>query len=86
MPREVGGFTFECDLRDAISREVCFTGRYEPLETLLVQSTLRPGMTFVDVGANWGYFTLVASHLVGSSGLVVSLEPDPRLFQFFKKT
>jgi len=37
-------------------------------------------MTFVDVGANWGYFTLVAAHLVGVGGRVLSLEPDPRLY------
>ena len=80
MLAEMGGFTFKCDLRDAISREVCFTGRYEPQETALVQSILGPGMTFVDVGANWGYFTLLAAHLVGKGGRVVSLEPDPRLF------
>jgi len=80
LPERLGGASFRCNLRDAIAREVCFTGLYEPQETALVQAFLRPGMTFVDVGANWGYFTLLAAHLVGSSGRVVSLEPDPRLF------
>jgi FkbM family methyltransferase len=32
------------------------------------------------VGANWGYYTLLASHLVGKLGQVISFEPDPRLF------
>jgi FkbM family methyltransferase len=32
----------------------------------------------VDVGANWGYFTLVAAYLVGTRGRVVSIEADPR--------
>jgi FkbM family methyltransferase len=86
LPAEMGGFTFKCDLRDTISREVCFTGRYEPQETALVQSILRPGMTFVDVGANWGYFTLLAAHLVGKAGRVVSLEPDPRLFPILQES
>jgi FkbM family methyltransferase len=80
MPAELGGQTFRCDLHDSIAREVCFTGRYEPQETALVRAILRPGMSFVDVGANWGYFTLLAAHLVGAAGQVVSLEPDPRLF------
>ena len=75
-----GSFAFECDLRDSISREVCFTGCYEPQETLLVREILKPGMTFVDVGANWGYFTLLAAHLVGPQGTVVAIEPDPRMF------
>jgi FkbM family methyltransferase len=79
-PNALGAWSFRCDLRDSIAREVCFTGRYEPQETALVQTILKPGMTFVDVGANWGYFTLLAAHQVGTSGKVVSLEPDPRLF------
>lgn len=80
LPRELGGASYLCDLRDAIAREVCFTGVYGPQETAIVRSLLRPGSTFVDVGANWGYFTLMASHLVGREGRVVGLEPDPRLF------
>ena len=85
MPEEMGGYLFSCDLRDTISREVCFTGRYEPQETALVRSILRPGMSFVDVGANWGYFTLLAASLVGSNGRVLSLEPDPRLFSILQE-
>ena len=85
MPEEMGGYAFHCDLRDAISREVCFTGFYEPQETALVRSILRPGMSFVDVGANWGYYTLLAASLVGSEGRVLSLEPDPRLFPLLQE-
>jgi FkbM family methyltransferase len=59
-------------------REVCFTGRYEPQETAVLRHLLRPGMTVVDVGANWGYFTLIGAHLVGSTGRVLSVETDPR--------
>jgi FkbM family methyltransferase len=79
LPGDLGGFRFICDLHDTISREVCFTGRYEPQETQLVQRLLGPGMVVVDVGANWGYFTLVCAHLVGSTGRVIALEPHPRL-------
>ena len=71
---------FDCDLNDSIRREVCFTGLYEPLETSLVKQILGPGKTFVDVGANWGYFTLIASVLVGEQGSVIALEPEPGLF------
>jgi FkbM family methyltransferase len=79
-PRHLGGCAFCCDLRDSIAREVCFTGRYEPQETALLLRLLGPGATFVDVGANWGYFSLLGASLVGPGGRVVSLEPDPRLF------
>jgi FkbM family methyltransferase len=80
MPRELGAGTYLCDLRDDIAREVCFTGLYGPQETALVRALLAPGDTFVDVGANWGYFTLLAASLVGEGGRVLALEPDPRLF------
>src|SRR5438309_1583848 len=78
LPPELGGLLFQCDLRDDMMREVCLTGRYEPQETTLLQHILRPGMTFVDVGTNWGYFTLAGAHLVGAGGRVVGVEADPR--------
>jgi FkbM family methyltransferase len=79
MRLDWGGW-FICDLKDIICREVCFTGKYEPQETAIVDQLLKPGMTFVDVGANWGYFSLLAAHKVGPGGRVISLEPDPRIF------
>jgi FkbM family methyltransferase len=79
LPADLGAASFYCDLRDTISREACFTGRYEPQETVLATRILEPGMTAFDVGANWGYFTLVCAHLVGRSGRVIALEPHPRL-------
>lgn len=84
MRPELGGAAYHCDLRDAVTREVCFAGKYEPQETAIVRSILIPGMSFVDVGANWGYFTLLGAHLVGSTGHVLSLEPDPRLFSLLR--
>ena len=78
LPSDLGSLMYVCDLRDGLMREACLTGRYEPQETALLRYVLRPGMTFVDVGANWGYFTLVGAHLVGSTGRVLSVEADPR--------
>jgi hypothetical protein len=77
---EVGGAQFDCDLADLLSREVCFTGVYEPPVTRVFAHYARPGAAIADVGANWGYFTLVAASAVGPSGSVVALEPDPRQF------
>ena len=42
-----------------------------------IRSYLRNGSVFVDVGANIGYYTLIASKLVGSQGRVYSVEPIP---------
>ena len=81
LAAEIGGAMFDCDLSDLLSREVCFTGLYEPPVTRVFQRQLRPGGTVMDVGANWGYFTLLAAAAVGPSGAVVSLEPDPRQYE-----
>lgn len=77
---DVGGARFACDLGDQIAREVCLTGLYEPPVTRVLQHHLPAGGTAVDLGANWGYFSLVAAAAVGPSGTVLALEPDPRQF------
>lgn len=79
LAEEVGGARYGCDLRNVIAREACLTGRTAPAETAALRASLPAGGTFVDVGANWGYFTLVAAHAVGPAGRVVALEPDPRV-------
>lgn len=40
-------------------------------------SIIKPGDTVLDVGANVGYHTLLASRLVGPEGLVIACEPEP---------
>jgi FkbM family methyltransferase len=78
---DAGGASFACDMADQISREVCLTGLYEPPVTRVVQHHLRTGGTVVDLGANWGYFSLLAAASVGQGGKVIALEPDPRHFE-----
>jgi FkbM family methyltransferase len=85
LPADLGGASFACDLGDSIAREVCFTGRYEPQETQIARRLLGPSMRVVDVGANWGYFTLVAASLVGPGGRVLALEPHPRLHALLRE-
>jgi len=53
------------------------TGLYEKEVTNLVLRIIREGMVVVDVGANIGYYTLIASALVGASGRVYAFEADP---------
>lgn len=55
-------------------------GVYEPTETTLFLQQLRPGMTVVDIGANIGYYTLLAARAVGSTGAVHAFEPEPQNF------
>jgi FkbM family methyltransferase len=52
-------------------------GRYETAKTALIQQHLEPGMTFVDVGANMGDFSLIAAKVMGDRGCVLAFEPSP---------
>lgn len=56
-------------------------GLYEPAVTKAILELVRPGMTVVDVGANVGYYTLLASRLVGPGGRVYSFEPVLSIFE-----
>lgn len=60
-----------------VSRQLREQGVWEPYETALVMQLLKPGHVFVDVGANIGYFSLLAASRVGNAGSVYAFEPDP---------
>ncbi len=72
----VGDVELLCDAADAAVTPGLRSGEYEPHLTAVFQRHCRPGMTVVDVGANLGYFSLLASKLVGPSGRVIALEPN----------
>ena len=54
---------------------------YEQSTVNLILSKLHAGETFIDVGANNGYFSLLASNIVGSKGRVIAFEPNPEAYQ-----
>jgi FkbM family methyltransferase len=64
--------------RNETSRALFVTGYYEPNEFYFLSQVLRPGMVFVDVGANMGLYTLFAARKVGESGTVLAIEPSNR--------
>jgi FkbM family methyltransferase len=66
------------DAKDIIPQYIYYFGVWEPHITRWVSRRLAPGDTFVDVGANIGYYSLLASRLVGKSGTVVAIEASPR--------
>lgn len=62
---------------EPVGRSLITQGSYERCETELFRSLIAPGMTVVDIGANIGYYTLIAAALVGVSGKVYAFEPEP---------
>lgn len=73
------GFKFKADLGDWLGQYVYLTGVYEPPTARVIAELLEPGETFIDVGANSGFFTLLASSRVGPGGRVLSFEPVPSM-------
>jgi len=59
-------------------------GFFEEGLTQMVLQYLKEGMTFFDVGTHFGYFTLLASTIVGDNGQVHSFEPTPSTFEMLK--
>lgn len=59
---------------------------YEPKLTELFKQVVMPGDVVVDIGANIGYFTLLASRLVGEQGRVYAFEPAPENFALLSKS
>jgi len=53
-------------------------GYWEPWVTLAVGRAIQPGWRCVDVGAWCGYYSILLGDLVGSSGYVLAMEPNPR--------
>jgi FkbM family methyltransferase len=63
------------DLSDRYVSIACMLDQYEPDETLFLRKHLRKGQGFVDVGANVGWFTMVASTILDPSDPITAFEP-----------
>lgn len=55
-------------------------GYFEEGLSAFLLAVLEPGDRFLDVGSHYGYFSLLARHLVGPQGEIVALEPTPSTF------
>ena len=72
------GTRFCVDLRDRVHRQMWFAS-YEPHVTQALSAILRPGDTFLDVGAHIGYHSVFAAGIVGPEGRIFAFEPDPKV-------
>jgi len=67
------------------SRSNFFWGTYEPEQTQAFQKIIRSGDVVFDVGAHYGYYTLLSSALAGPKGKVFAFEPSPGNIPCLKK-
>jgi FkbM family methyltransferase len=74
------GMKIKVHANDFVGAEIIRKGYYEPEIVRLFERFLKSGMTFLDIGAHVGQYTLIASKLVGPSGQVHSFEPDPQTY------
>jgi FkbM family methyltransferase len=74
------------DTADQVIAPVLLRGLgYEVYELELFKQRIKPNMVVVDVGANNGYYALVASRLVGPHGRVYAFEPEARNYGLLVK-
>jgi FkbM family methyltransferase len=76
------GLRLYLDTRDIVLTPIlALKGDWEPEVTHALRTVLRPGMTFIDVGANIGYFTLIAAQILHGNGQIHAFEADPEMHQ-----
>lgn len=79
------GAKLHCSTEDLIQRMILHFGVWEPDVSRVIEQNLKSGDVFVDIGANIGYDTLLASARVGRAGQVVAIEASPRTFALLQK-
>jgi FkbM family methyltransferase len=72
-----GGPLIEVRLNDQLGRDILRDEHFEDTFRREVLAALQPGMTALDIGANFGYYSVLFAHAVGPAGRVVAFEPNP---------
>jgi FkbM family methyltransferase len=80
LETEVQGIKLWVDPASNFGKRILREGNYEADLTSAFGELLQPGQTFVDVGANEGWFSMLAAKLIGPSGRVLACEPQERLW------
>ena len=70
---------------NGVERSIYYTGTYEKGTLYILKNILKEGDVFVDVGANIGLMSILASQVVSNSGKVFAFEPNPNTLEILKK-
>lgn len=71
---------------EGIAPHLIMDGFWESWNTVAMAKLVQPGMRIVNVGANFGYFTMLFSELVGSGGRVIAVEPQCDVHRALQKS
>lgn len=74
----------ELDVTKKTQRQIFLQKPYEKFIREYIEKVLKNNEIFIDIGANVGYYTLLASHLVGDNGGVIAFEPEEENFRSLK--
>lgn len=80
------GANMVVDTRDQlVAPHLLLDGIWEPHITKWMTAAVKPGDIFFDVGANVGYYSLLAGRIVGPSGKVVAVEAHPNTARLLRR-
>jgi FkbM family methyltransferase len=87
---EIDNFPHELSIQthgksDLVSNMILKDKLWEAYETQLMIKHLKLGNNVLDIGGNIGYYTLIASKLIGEQGKVFTFEPEPQNFRLLKE-
>lgn len=84
---KIGEFKFNVHQKadQYISKELIRDQIWEPFETEVFRRLCQQGDCILDIGANIGWYSIIASKLIGQNGAVIAYEPDPLNYKLLKK-
>ncbi|HEY0120255.1 MAG TPA: FkbM family methyltransferase [Rhizobium sp.] len=87
LVRVLGRYKLYVDTRDrGFGSHILLDGFWEIWLTLFCARNVKRGMTAVDVGANFGYYSVLLAELVGDEGQLISVEPNPHAADFLNRS
>lgn len=70
----------------SLTPHLLLNGYWEIWITKLLSRTIESGWNCIDIGANCGYYTLLMADLVGNSGRILAVEPNPKLASLIERS
>jgi FkbM family methyltransferase len=87
IARVLGRYKLYVDTRDrGFGSHLLLDGYWEIWLTQFCARNVRAGMTAVDVGANFGYYSVLLAELVGETGKLIAVEPNPHAADFLRRS